>query len=133
MTTATATGTPEQKRPLDLTIFGVLFLISAPMELGSILSTGWNYPVKFFGVELAGLARTIWLGAHPLFHLVMGYGFLKQYRWVIYLTCFYAADAMTSAVVRFYLQGYGFWRTVFLVAIPPFVIYVIARRRYFVR
>jgi hypothetical protein len=45
----------------------------------------------------------------------------------------YAADVMTSAIVRFYLQGYGFWRTVFLVAIPPFVIYVIARRRYFTR
>ena len=124
---------PRLKRPLDLTIFGVLLLLSAPVEFWSIWRTGWNYPVKFFGVELAGIARTIWLGAHPLYHLALGYGFLTMRRWTFYLLLFYAADVMTSVVVRFYLEGYGFWRTVFLLLLPPFVIYAIARRRYFIR
>ena len=133
MQTATAPPAIPQKRPLDLTIFGVLFLLSAPVELSSIIGTGWKYPVKFFGVELAGIWKTVWLGAHPLLHLVIGYGFLTMRRWAYYLTLLYAAEVLTSATVRFFMHGFGVWRTVFLVALTPFVIYVVWRRHYFVR
>ena len=122
-----------QTRPLDLTIFGILFLISAPMELGNIMRTGWSYTPKFFGVLMPGPAGTVYLAAQPLLHLALGYGFLTLRRWTVPLALFYAADVLTSVVTGFILHGYGTYRTVFLVLLTPFVIYLIARRRLFVR
>jgi hypothetical protein len=122
-----------QKRPLDLTIFGVLFLISAPMELWNIMSTGWQYTPKFFGVTTTGAAAKIVLVAQPVLHLAIGYGFLTMRRWAYYLTLVYAADVLTSTVLAFLAHGYGRIRTIFLLLLTPFVIYVIARRRYFIR
>lgn len=121
------------KRPLDITIFAVLFFISAFIELGNISSTGWRYEPKFFGIMTHGLTAKIVLASHPLLHIVLGYGFLKLYRWTFYLALFYAADVLTSTVSTYILQGYGLIRTIFLIALPPFVVYLLARRRYFVR
>jgi len=133
MTTATATEAPEQKRPLDLTIFGVLFLISAPMELWNIMRTGWEYTPKFFGITTAGTAAKIVLAAQPLLHLAIGYGLLTMRRWAYYLALFYAADVLTSTVLAFFTHGYGRIRTIFLLVLTPFVAYLVARRRYLVR
>ena len=133
MTTVDAAATPSHKRPLDVTIFGVLFLVSAPMELWNIMRTGWEYTPKFFGITTAGVAAKLVLAAQPLLHLAIGYGFLAMRRWAYYLALFYAADVLTSTVLAFILQGYGRIRTMFLVLLTPFVVYVIARRRYFVR
>ena len=133
MPTVDAVATSSQKRPLDLTIFGVLFFLSAPMELWNIMRTGWEYTPKFFGITTAGVAAKCVLAAQPLLHLAIGYGFLTMRRWAYYLALFYAADVLTSTVLAFILQGYGRIRTMFLVLLTPFVVYVIARRRYFVR
>ena len=121
------------KRPLDITIFGILFLLSAPAELYSIMSTGWAYTPKFFGITLGGPAQKAYLLAQPLLHLALGYGFLTLRRWTPYLGLFYAADALTSAVSSFIFFGYERIRTVFIVLLTPFVLYLIRRRRYFVR
>ncbi|MEW6323850.1 MAG: hypothetical protein AB1515_00530 [Nitrospirota bacterium] len=128
-----ATAAAAEKRPLDLTIFGILFLISAPMELWNIMSTGWTYTPKFFGVTTTGTAAKAVLVAQPLLHLAIGYGFLTMRRWAYYLTLFYAADVLTSTVLAFLLQGFGRIRAVFFALLTPFVVYVIARRRYFTR
>jgi hypothetical protein len=128
----TATTPVAQKRPLDLTIFGALFLISAPLELWNIMSTGWQYTPKFFGITTTGLAAKVVLVAQPVLHLAIGYGFLTMRRWAWYLTLFYAADVLTSTVLGFLVHGYGRIRTIFLLLLTPFVIYVIARRRFFV-
>jgi len=121
------------KRPLDITIFGVLFLLSAPMELYSIMTTDWTYTPKFFGVQLTGLPAKVYLVAQPLLHIALGYGFLTLRRWAGYLGLFYAADTLTSAVSSFILLGYGRIRTIFIALLTPFVVYLIARRKYFVR
>jgi len=128
-----ATAAPTQKRPLDLTIFGVLFLVSAPMELWNIMRTDWTYTPKFFGIVLTGLLAKVYLAAQPLLHLALGYGFLTMRRWAFYLALVYAADVLTSTVSSFILHGYGRFRTIFLVFLTPFVAYIIARRRFFVR
>jgi hypothetical protein len=128
----TATTPVAQKRPIDLTVFGVLFLISAPLELWNIMSTGWQYTPKFFGITTTGLAAKVVLLAQPALHLAIGYGFLTMRRWAWYLTLFYAADVLTSTVLGFLVHGYGRIRTIFLLLLTPFVIYVIARRRFFV-
>jgi hypothetical protein len=124
---------PPMKRPLDLTVFGILFLLSAPMELWNIMRTDWTYTPKFFGFILTGLAAKVYLAAQPLLHLALGYGFLTMRRWALYLALVYAADVLTSTVSSFILHGYGRYRAIFLVFLTPFVAYVIARRRFFVR
>ncbi|MCI0528430.1 MAG: hypothetical protein L0Y56_13405 [Nitrospira sp.] len=121
------------KRPLDITIFGVLFLLSAPMELYSIMTTDWTYTPKFFGIQMTGLPAKVYLVAQPLLHIALGYGFLTLRRWAVYLGLFYAADTLTSAISSFILLGYGRIRTIFIALLTPFVVYLIARRRYFVR
>ncbi|HTP41955.1 MAG TPA: hypothetical protein VML36_05995 [Nitrospiria bacterium] len=133
MPTAGPVAAPTLKRPLDLTIFGVLFLFSAPMELWNIMRTHWEYTPKFFGIVLTGVAAKAYLAAQPLLHLALGYGFLTMRRWALYLALIYAADVLTSTVTAFLMYGYGRFRTIFLVFLTPFVVYVIARRRYFVR
>jgi len=121
------------KRPLDVTIFGALFLLSAPVELFNILSTGWQYTPKFFGITTQGVAAKAVLAAQPVLHLAMGYGFLALRRWAVTLGLFYTADVLTSAVTGFILFGYGRIRTIFIVLLVPFLIYLIARRSKFTR
>ena len=121
------------RRPLDITIFGVLFLLSAPMELYNIIRTDWAYTPKFFGILTSGFAAKTLLAAQPLLHVAIGYGFLSLRRWAVYLALFYAADTLTSAITSFALFGYGQIRTIFILVITPFVIYLMARRKRFVR
>ena len=129
----TQEGLHTPKRPMDITIFGVLFLVSAPIELYNIISTDWSYTPKFFGFLLAGFAAKGYLLAQPLLHIAIGYGFLTLRRWAVYLALLYAADTLTSVVSSFILLGYGRIRTIFILLLVPFVIYLIARRRHFVR
>jgi hypothetical protein len=121
------------KRPLDITIFGVLFLLSAPIELFNIISTGWRYTPKFFGITLTGLTAKVYLAAQPLLHLALGYGFLTLRRWTFYLALFYLADTLTSSILSFILLGFGRIRTIFITLLTPFLVYILARRRFFVR
>jgi len=123
----------KPKRPLDITIFGILFLLSAPMELWNIMSTGWAYEPKFFGIKMTGVAAKTVLVAQPILHVAIGYGFLTLRRWAVYLSLFYTADVLTSAISSFILLGYGRVRTIFIAILVPFVIYIISRRRFFVR
>ena len=124
-------GKSRPSRPLDFTVFGVLFLLSAPVELANIIMTGWNYSPKFFGMVITGAPAKVLLLAQPVFHLLLGYGFLTLRKWAFYLAVFYAADTLTSTVLGFVLHGYGRIRTIFLVILTPFLIYVLARRKRF--
>lgn len=124
-------GNTRPSRPLDFTVFGILFLLSAPVELANIILTGWKYSPKFFGLVVTGAPAKALLLAQPVFHLLLGYGFLTRRKWAFYLAVFYAADTLTSTVLGFVAHGYGRIRTIFLVLLTPFLIYVLARRRHF--
>src|SRR6266446_8837968 len=124
---------PVIKRPLDITIFGWLFLFSAPVELYNIISTGWKYTPKFFGITTTGLIAKVVLLAQPLLHVALGYGFLTLRRWAFYLALFYIADTLTSSITSFILLGFGRIRTIFIALLTPFLIYIIARRKFFAR
>ena len=121
------------KRPLDITIFGVLFLIGGPAELYNIIKTGWTYNPKFFGILTTGIAAQIVLVAQPTMHIAIGYGFLTLRKWAFYLALFYAADVLTSSISSFIIFGYGRIRTIFIALLTPYVIYLITRRKCFVR
>lgn len=120
-------------RPIDITVFGILFLLSGPAELYNIVRTGWAYTPKLFGFLTGGLIAMTLLAAQPVLHLAIGYGFLTLRRWAVYLALFYAADTLTSAVSSLILHGYGKIRLIFIFALTPFVIYLILRRGRFVR
>jgi hypothetical protein len=126
-------GETPIKRPLDVTVFGVLFMLSAPAELYNIISTGWQYTPKFFGITTHGILAKGVLAAQPVLHLALGYGFLTLRRWAVTLGLFYTADVLTSAVAGFILYGYGRIRTIFIILLVPFLIYLIARRARFKR
>jgi hypothetical protein len=126
-------GETPIKRPLDVTVFGVLFMLSAPAELYNIISTGWQYTPKFFGITTHGILAKGVLAAQPVLHLALGYGFLTLRRWAVTLGLFYTADVLTSAVAGFILYGYGRIRTIFIILLVPFLIYLIARRAQFKR
>lgn len=121
------------RRPLDITIFGVLFLIGGLAEFYNIIRIDWAYSPKFFGIQITGFMAPVILLAQPLVHLAIGYGFLTQRKWAFYLSLFYAADVLTSAISSFIIIGYGRIRTIFISLLTPFVIYLIVRRRYFIR
>jgi len=124
---------PVIKRPLDITIFGWLFLLSAPVELYNIISTGWKYTPKFFGITTTGLIAKVVLLSQPLLHVALGYGFLTLRQWAFYLALFYITDTLTSAITSFIFLGYGRIRTIFIALLAPFLIYILARRSFFVR
>jgi hypothetical protein len=124
------------KRPLrtfDLTFFGVAFVLSAFGELANIVSTNWQYHPKFFGITTTGIVAIGILAVQPLLHLAIGYGFLTLRRWAVYLAGFYIADVLTSTVFGYIQEGFGRIRTIFLVFLTPFLIYLIARRAQFKR
>ena len=124
------------KRPwklFDLTFFGVAFIFSAFGELANIISTNWQYHPKFFGIQTSGAVAVGILIAQPLLHVAIGYGFLTLRRWAFYLALFYIADTLTSSITSFILQGFGRIRTIFIALLTPFFIYIVARRRLFVK
>lgn len=124
---------PSDSRPIDITVFGILFLLSAPAELYNIVRTGWTYTPKFFGIPTGGWFALALLAAQPVLHAAIGYGFLTLRRWAVYLALFYASDTLTSAVSSFILHGYGRIRTIFIALLVPFAVYLIARRGRFSR
>jgi len=120
------------KRPwriFDLTFFGVAFVLSSFGELANILSTHWRYHPKIFGITTTGVVAVAILAAQPLLHIAIGYGFLALRRWAFYLAVFYTADVMTSSLLGFVQEGFGRIRTIFVIFLTPFLIYLIARRR----
>lgn len=126
-------GFKRSPRTFDLTFFGVAFVLSAFGELANILSTNWQYHPKFFGITTTGIVAIGILAAQPLLHLAIGYGFLTLRRWTFYLAVFYIADVLTSTVFGYIQEGFGRIRTIFLVLLTPFLIYLIARRTQFKR
>ncbi len=128
-----AAGETGVRRPWHVTLFGVLFLASAPVELYFIAQTDWTYTPKFFGILLTGLPAKLYLLAQPVLHLLLGYGFLTLRRWAIILALVYAADTLTSSFYALWMEGYGRRRTIFIAALLPFVVYILAIRKRFVR
>ncbi len=120
-------------RPLDLMFFGLCFLVSAPIELWFIMQSGWEYQPKFFGIKTSGLFSVVILAAQPILHVALGYGFLTLRRWAVFLGLFYLADTLTSVFLGFASEGFGRRRTLFLVGLLPFLIYLIFRRVKFTR
>ena len=116
---------------LDIRILGVLIALSGIIDLYIILQYP-AYKMPFWGRTFDGNIGTIIKLLSPTFHLLMGYGFLRLRKWSFYLAMFYGLFALLSALVNFATFGFGRIRTVFIIFVTLFIIYIYFRRGAFI-
>jgi hypothetical protein len=114
----------------DIRYLGALFLLTALMDLYIILARP-DYTLTVFCMKPSGLWGTLAKAQSPTLHLLIGYGFLRLRRWSLLLYLAYAAFGVTNASVNYACFGYGRIRTVFLLSLVAFTLYVVWRRKRF--
>ena len=76
----------------------------------------------------AGLWGLLAKAQSPTLHLLIGYGFLRLRRWGLLLYLTYAAFGVMNASANYACFGYGRIRTVFLISLVAFTLYIVWRR-----
>lgn len=110
---------------------GGAFLLTAVTDLYIILARP-DYALTIFCLKPLGLWGMLAKAQSPTLHLLIGYGFLSLRRWGLMLYLAYAAFGMTNASANYACFGYGRIRTVFLLSLIAFTLYIVWRRRCFV-
>ncbi len=115
----------------DIRYLGALFLLTAVTDLYIILARP-DYALTVFCLKPGGLWGMLAKAQSPTLHLLIGYGFLRLRRWGLMLYLAYATFGVTNASVNYACFGYGRIRTVFLLSLIAFTLYIVWRRRCFV-
>lgn len=115
----------------DIRYLGALFLLTAVTDLYIILARP-DYALTIFCLKPRGLWGMLAKAQSPTLHLLIGYGFLRLRRWGLMLYLAYAAFGVTNASANYACFGYGRIRTVFLLSLIAFTLYIVWRRRCFV-
>jgi hypothetical protein len=115
----------------DIRYLGVLFLLTAVTDLYIILARP-DYALTVFCLKPGGLWGVLAKAQSPTLHLLIGYGFLRLRRWGLMLYLAYAAFGVANASVNYACFGYGRIRTVFLLSLIAFTLYIVWRKRCFV-
>mgnify|MGYP001583429617 CR=1 FL=1 len=115
----------------DIRYLGALFLLTAVTDLYIILARP-DYALTVFCLKPGGLWGMLAKAQSPTLHLLIGYGFLRLRRWGLMLYLAYAAFGVTNASANYACFGYGRIRTVFLLSLIVFTLYIVWRRRCFV-
>ncbi len=115
----------------DIRYLGALFLLTAVTDLYIILARP-DYALTLFCAKPSGVWGMLAKAQSPTLHTLIGYGFLRLRRWSLLLYLAYAAFGLTNALANHACFGYGRIRTVFLVSLLLFTLYVVWRRRCFV-
>ena len=115
------------KPALDIVFIGILFISNAVMDLYLILAYP-DYALKVFGATFSGLAGEIAKFQSPILHTLIGYGFIRLRRWSYFLFMGYAVFGLVNAGVNFAVLGYGWIRTLFVITLALFVVYIYFRR-----
>lgn len=118
------------KRGLDIRYLGGLFILSAIMDL-SIIVANPSYSLHVFCTRPTGLLGLVAKAQSPTLHTLIGYGFLRQARWGLLIYLLYASYGFMNAMVNFACEGYGRIRTIFVLTLAAFTIYVLSRRHTF--
>ena len=124
--TAQATWTNSH----DIRYLGALFLLTALTDLYIILARP-DYALTVFCLKPGGLWGLLAKAQSPTLHLLIGYGFLRLRRWGLLLYLTYAAFGMMNTTANYACFGYGRIRTVFLLSLIVFTLYIVWRRRCF--
>jgi len=115
----------------DIRYLGALFVLTAATDLSIILARP-EYALTVLCAKPGGPWGVLAKAQSPTLHLFIGYGFLRLRRWSLVLYLAYAAFGVINALANFACFGYGRIRTVFLITLLLFTMYVIWRRRCFV-
>ena len=115
----------------DIRYLGALFLLTAAMD-GYIILARPDYALTVFCTKPSGIWGILAKAQSPTLHTLIGYGFLRLRRWSLLLYLAYAAFGLTNALANHACFGYGRIRTVFLLSLLLFTLYVVRRRRCFV-
>lgn len=118
------------KRAHDIRFLGALFLLTALMDLYIIVANP-EYSLTIFCSKPDGLPGILAKIQSPTLHVAIGYGFLTLARWGLFLYYFYAGFGLLNATVNLACLGYGRIRTVFLISLIAFTVYVYLRRHRF--
>jgi hypothetical protein len=114
----------------DIRFLGALFLLTAITDLYIIVANP-AYSLTVFCVKPAGLLGVLAKAQSPTLHVLIGYGFLRVRTWALVLYLAYAAFGLLNATTNYACFGYGRVRTVFLITLIAFTLYILWRRRRF--
>ncbi len=114
----------------DIRYLGALFLLTALTDLYIILARP-DYALTVFCLKPGGAWGLLAKAQSPTLHLLIGYGFLCLRRWGLMLYLAYAAFGIMNATANYACFGYGRIRTVFLISLVVFTLYIVWRRRCF--
>lgn len=114
----------------DIRYLGALFLLTAFTDLYIILARP-DYALTVFCLKPGGALGILAKAQSPTLHLLIGYGFLRLRRWSLLLYLAYAAFGVMNASANYACFGYGLIRTVFLLSLVAFTIYILWRRQCF--
>lgn len=114
------------QRAHDIRFLGLLFLVTAATD-GYIILANPTYALTLFCAKPEGIAGLLAKAQSPTLHVAIGYGFLRLRRWSLLLYLAYAGFGLVNALANFACFGYGRVRTLFLVTLAAFTLYVLWR------
>lgn len=117
-------------RAHDIRYLGALFFLTAFTDLYIIVANP-EYALTIFCTKPGGIFGVLAKAQSPTLHTLIGYGFMRLRRWALFLYLAYAAFGLLNATANYACFGYGRVRTVFLVTLIGFTLYVLWRRRCF--
>jgi hypothetical protein len=117
-------------RAHDIRFLGALFLLTALTDFYIIVANP-TYALSLFCTKPGGFWGILAKAQSPTLHILIGYGFLRLRPWSLLLYLAYAAFGLANGVANFACFGYGRVRTVFLLSLAAFTLYILWRRRCF--
>jgi hypothetical protein len=119
------------ERGHDLRYIGAHFFLTAFMDVYIIVANP-DYGLKILGTTFEGAWGILWKLQSPVFHLLIGIGFLGVKRWGLLIYLLYAAFGLVNATVNLaVLPPPHKIRIVFLVLLAVFTAYILHRRKRF--
>ncbi|MFY9270993.1 MAG: hypothetical protein WAO55_14720 [Candidatus Manganitrophaceae bacterium] len=121
----------RQPVPADIIFFGVLMIFSGIMDTYIIVANP-EYRLPVFGMKLTGPIGWFFKFLSPALHFASGYGAILGRRWAYPLFIVYSLYGLASAIVsRFVLPPPHRIRTVFMIVLVAFMVYLYLRRNAF--
>jgi len=115
----------------DLRYIGAHFFLTAFMDVYIIVANP-EYGLKILGTTFGGTWGILWKLQSPVFHLLIGIGFLRLKRWGLLVYLLYAIFGFVNATVNLaVLPPPHRIRITFLVLLAVFTAYILWRRKRF--
>lgn len=114
----------------DIRLIGLMFGLAAFTDMWIIIQNP-DYQLNVFCSRPSGLLGILSKIQSPLFHIAIGYGFVRLLKWSLFVYLTYAGYGLLNATVNWVCEGYGRIRTVFIVSLLIFTVYILIRRNRF--